>query len=68
MSANPRYRHEDADIHPRGVAEHSHRSQLATDIVDNMKKDLVDFLDVPESHDVLIMQGTPTYTSLLTLS
>ena len=42
----------------RGVAEHSHRSQLAADIVNNMKADLVNFLEVPPSHEVLIMQGS----------
>lgn len=44
-------------ISSRGVAEHSHRSQLATDIVNNMKADLVSFLEVPSTHEVLIMQG-----------
>ncbi|EEA24973.1 Phosphoserine transaminase [Talaromyces marneffei ATCC 18224] len=40
-----------------GVAEHSHRSTLAADIVNNMKADLADFLEIPSTHDVLIMQG-----------
>ena len=47
----------DVYISSRGVAEHSHRSQLALDIVNNMKNDLVSFLEVPSSHEVLIMQG-----------
>lgn len=41
-----------------GVAEHSHRSTLAADIVNNMKADLADFLEIPSTHDILIMQGT----------
>ena len=41
-----------------GVAEHSHRSALAADIVNTMKADLADFLEIPSTHDVLIMQGT----------
>lgn len=41
-----------------GVAEHSHRSALAADIVNNMKADLADFLEIPSTYDVLIMQGT----------
>lgn len=40
-----------------GVAEHSHRSGIASDILNTMKADLVSFLNVPETHDVLIMQG-----------
>ncbi|EED18800.1 phosphoserine aminotransferase [Talaromyces stipitatus ATCC 10500] len=40
-----------------GVAEHSHRSTLAADIVNTMKADLAEFLEIPPSHDVLIMQG-----------
>jgi phosphoserine aminotransferase len=50
----------DTYISSRGVAEHSHRSQLATDIVNNMKADIVNFLEVPPSHEVLIMQGSLT--------
>lgn len=41
-----------------GVAEHSHRSALAADIVNNMKADLADFLEIPSTYDILIMQGT----------
>ena len=41
----------------RGLAEHSHRSELATNILNTMKADLANFLDIPPSHDVLIMQG-----------
>lgn len=46
------------DTGDSGVAEHSHRSTLAADIVNNMKADLADFLEIPSTHDVLIMQGT----------
>jgi len=41
-----------------GVAEHSHRSALAADIVNTMKADLADFLAIPSTYDILIMQGT----------
>jgi hypothetical protein len=41
----------------RGLAEHSHRSELATNIVNEMKADLASFLDIPDSYEVLIMQG-----------
>ncbi|KAI9743075.1 MAG: Phosphoserine transaminase [Claussenomyces sp. TS43310] len=40
-----------------GLAEHSHRSELATNILNTMKADLATFLGIPPSHDVLIMQG-----------
>jgi phosphoserine aminotransferase len=42
---------------PRGVAEHSHRSGLAANILATMKADLANFLDIPPSYDILIMQG-----------
>lgn len=44
----------------RGVAEHSHRSQLAADILNTMKADLASFLDIPDTHEILIMQGDST--------
>ncbi|OXV05422.1 hypothetical protein Egran_06810 [Elaphomyces granulatus] len=40
-----------------GVAEHSHRSGLAANILATMKADLANFLDIPPSYDILIMQG-----------
>ncbi|RJE21976.1 phosphoserine aminotransferase [Aspergillus sclerotialis] len=40
-----------------GVAEHSHRSQIATDILNTMKADLTSFLEIPPTHEILIMQG-----------
>jgi phosphoserine aminotransferase len=49
----------------RGVAEHSHRSQLATDILNTMKTDLANFLNVPPSHEILIMQGAFDITAPL---
>ena len=49
---------------PRGLAEHSHRSELATNILNTMKADLTNFLDIPSSHDILIMQGVSILESL----
>jgi phosphoserine aminotransferase len=40
-----------------GLAEHSHRSQLATDIVNTTKKDLATYLNVPDDYEILFMQG-----------
>lgn len=41
-----------------GIAEHSHRSQLATEIIDNAKADLATYLDIPAGeYEVLFMQG-----------
>lgn len=41
-----------------GIAEHSHRSQLAADIIDNAKADLAAYLDIPaDDYEVLFMQG-----------
>lgn len=41
-----------------GIAEHSHRSQLAADIINNAKADLATYLGVPGGdYDVLFMQG-----------
>lgn len=40
-----------------GLAEHSHRSELATNIVQEAKADLSKYLDVPDDYDVLFMQG-----------
>ncbi|OJJ50132.1 hypothetical protein ASPZODRAFT_110243 [Penicilliopsis zonata CBS 506.65] len=40
-----------------GVAEHSHRSELATNILNSMKADLAEFLDIPDTYEILIMQG-----------
>jgi phosphoserine aminotransferase len=44
-----------------GVAEHSHRSQIAADILATAKADLATYLDVPAAdYDVLFMQGGGT--------
>ncbi|KFG87891.1 phosphoserine aminotransferase [Metarhizium anisopliae] len=40
-----------------GVAEHSHRSQLATDIINQAKADLASCLDIPDDYEILFMQG-----------
>lgn len=43
-----------------GIAEHSHRSELAGNILKEAKEDLVSYLDIPEDYDVLFMQGGGT--------
>ncbi|KAL4891804.1 pyridoxal phosphate-dependent transferase [Aspergillus ambiguus] len=40
-----------------GVAEHSHRSELATNILNTMKADMASFLDVPSDYEILLMQA-----------
>jgi len=40
-----------------GLAEHSHRSELATGIVNNAKADLAKYLDIPDDYEILFMQG-----------
>ncbi|KAH8682968.1 phosphoserine aminotransferase-like protein [Tricladium varicosporioides] len=40
-----------------GLAEHSHRSELATNILNATKADLAKYLDIPEDYEVLFMQG-----------
>lgn len=41
-----------------GIAEHSHRSQYATEIINNAKADLATYLDIPANeYEVLFMQG-----------
>lgn len=40
-----------------GIAEHSHRSAIATKILTEAKADLASFLDVPDDYEVLFMQG-----------
>jgi phosphoserine aminotransferase len=40
-----------------GLAEHSHRSELAANIVNTTKKDLATYLDIPDDYDILFMQG-----------
>ncbi|KAL2819827.1 pyridoxal phosphate-dependent transferase [Aspergillus granulosus] len=40
-----------------GVAEHSHRSELAGGILNTTKADLATFLDIPPEFEILFMQG-----------
>lgn len=41
-----------------GIAEHSHRSPLAADIINNAKTDLATYLDISsDEYEVLFMQG-----------
>jgi len=40
-----------------GIAEHSHRSELATNIINEAKADLATYLDIPDDYEVLFMQG-----------
>ena len=43
-----------------GLAEHSHRSALATDIINTAKANLATYLDIPNDYEVLFMQGGGT--------
>ncbi|KAI1466348.1 phosphoserine aminotransferase [Daldinia caldariorum] len=43
-----------------GIAEHSHRSQYAADIINQAKADLATYLDIPEDYEILFMQGGGT--------
>lgn len=36
-------------------AEHSHRSELAGNILKVAKEDLINYLDIPENYDVLFI-------------
>lgn len=40
-----------------GIAEHSHRSELAANIIKEAKEDLATYLDIPEDYEILFMQG-----------
>ena len=40
-----------------GIAEHSHRSELAAKIINEAKADLASYLDIPEDYEILFMQG-----------
>jgi len=40
-----------------GLAEHSHRSEIATKILNDAKIDLATYLDIPNDYEVLFMQG-----------
>jgi phosphoserine aminotransferase len=40
-----------------GLAEHSHRSALATDIINTTKANLAKYLHIPDDYEILFMQG-----------
>ena len=40
-----------------GIAEHSHRSEIATTVINEAKADLASYLDIPDNYEVLFMQG-----------
>jgi len=40
-----------------GLAEHSHRSAIATGILNDAKADLAKYLEIPDDYEVLFMQG-----------
>ncbi|PSS10526.1 hypothetical protein M430DRAFT_175474 [Amorphotheca resinae ATCC 22711] len=40
-----------------GLAEHSHRSELATNIINTAKADLAKYIDIPDDYEILFMQG-----------
>jgi len=43
-----------------GLAEHSHRSELASNILNTAKADLKTYLDIPDDYEVLFMQAGGT--------
>lgn len=44
-----------------GIAEHSHRSELATNIINEAKADLASYLDIPTAdYEIVFMQGGGT--------
>ncbi|KAL5614188.1 hypothetical protein BROUX41_000027 [Berkeleyomyces rouxiae] len=43
-----------------GIAEHSHRSEIANNILKAAKADLVNYLDIPSDYEILFMQGGGT--------
>ena len=40
-----------------GLAEHSHRSELANNILNTTKADLASYLDIPDDYEIIFMQG-----------
>ncbi|KAJ0387077.1 hypothetical protein COL922a_003038 [Colletotrichum nupharicola] len=40
-----------------GIAEHSHRSEIATKILEEAKADLTTYLDIPSDYEILFMQA-----------
>lgn len=43
-----------------GIAEHSHRSEHATTIINTAKADLASYLDIPDDYEILFMQAGGT--------
>lgn len=43
-----------------GIAEHSHRSAYALEIINQTKSNLASYLDVPDNYEILLMQGGGT--------
>lgn len=43
-----------------GLAEHSHRSELATKIINEAKADLATYLDIPDDYEVMFLQAGGT--------
>lgn len=43
-----------------GLAEHSHRSEIANTIINEAKADLATFLDIPDDYEILFTQGGGT--------
>ena len=43
------------------IIEISHRTRLYTSLVSEIKKDLIEILDIPDTHEVLFLQGGATY-------
>ncbi|PHH51688.1 putative phosphoserine aminotransferase [Ceratocystis fimbriata CBS 114723] len=43
-----------------GIAEHSHRSEIANNILNTAKADLASYLDIPAGYEILFMQGGGT--------
>lgn len=43
-----------------GIAEHSHRSELATNIINEAKADLASYLDIPADYEIIFMQAGGT--------
>lgn len=40
-----------------GIAEHSHRSKIATNIINEAKADLASYLDIPDDYEIIFMHG-----------
>ncbi|OLN85039.1 Phosphoserine aminotransferase [Colletotrichum chlorophyti] len=40
-----------------GIAEHSHRSEIASKILEEAKADLATYLNIPSDYEILFMQG-----------